>query len=391
MPCHDTDCIGRTKRNFFVFDVVVANCCFVSDVMMKAFLRSGAQNWQNAETTESVGSKTHSGIVLWWCERVSNERAAAAAALLCGRSYSASPSWIWWNPRWWTHTLYVFTSSNNLFLISRFFAKTVPSSHGTPHSRKKKLKLSRSSNFFTVPISLSIYHCVTQSNAIHDAFDNKFFFLSLGLALHNYWCERPSFEIHQKCQLVIKLMHKKNTSTLYPPPNLHPIHPKKYLNNWLTLMLTHERILLESGSLSAAAVAKIGTHSESGARHKRHPPLRAILFNKSSVILKWFYTRKKIFYIFSVVFFFATNSSHFTKHTKWKKNSVLQSIFSFFVENFGFGLDHFPKMTIGTFRVIRSQSEIIFDVHTFADYTLWWMNYTKKKLLWVFFRAGLRF
>lgn len=51
-------------------------------------------------------------------------------------------------------------------------------------------------------------------------------------------------------------------------------------------MLTHDSILFESGSLSAAAVAKIGTHSVSGARHKRHPPLRTILFNASSVILK---------------------------------------------------------------------------------------------------------
>lgn len=52
----------------------------------------------------------------------------------------------------------------------------------------------------------------------------------------------------------------------------------------LTLMLTHANILLDSGSLSAATVAKIGTHSVSGAKHKRHPLLRKARLSTSSFI-----------------------------------------------------------------------------------------------------------
>lgn len=50
-------------------------------------------------------------------------------------------------------------------------------------------------------------------------------------------------------------------------------------------MLTHEKILFDRGSLSAAAVAKMGTHSVSGARHKRHPPFRVTRFTVSSFML----------------------------------------------------------------------------------------------------------
>ena len=53
--------------------------------------------------------------------------------------------------------------------------------------------------------------------------------------------------------------------------------------------------------------------------------------------------------------FFSQPILHFTAQTK---NRVAID-FSLSVEIFGFGLDHFPKMTIGTFRVIRSQNEII--------------------------------
>lgn len=66
-------------------------------------------------------------------------------------------------------------------------------------------------------------------------------------------------------------------------------------------MLTHDCILFAMGSLSAAS-EKIEIHSESGARHKRHPPLRAVRFTSSSVILDFYehthrrvhFTRKKI-------------------------------------------------------------------------------------------------
>lgn len=68
-------------------------------------------------------------------------------------------------------------------------------------------------------------------------------------------------------------------------------------------MLTHECILFAMGSLSAAN-EKIEIHSESGARHKRHPPLRAVRFIISSVILN-FYTHRRV---------------HFTKNQKWLQN-----------------------------------------------------------------------
>lgn len=59
----------------------------------------------------------------------------------------------------------------------------------------------------------------------------------------------------------------------------------------LTLMLTHECILFAMGSLSAAN-EKIEIHSESGARHKRHPPLRtAVRLIISSVILNFIHRR----------------------------------------------------------------------------------------------------
>lgn len=60
----------------------------------------------------------------------------------------------------------------------------------------------------------------------------------------------------------------------------------------LTLILTHDCILFESGSLSAAAVAKIGTHSVSGARHRRHPPLRILLRISSFMFEKFYFTNK---------------------------------------------------------------------------------------------------
>lgn len=54
----------------------------------------------------------------------------------------------------------------------------------------------------------------------------------------------------------------------------------------LTLMETQDIILDDSGSLSAAEVAKIGTHSVSGAMQRRHPPpLCNDLRSRSSVII----------------------------------------------------------------------------------------------------------
>lgn len=67
--------------------------------------------------------------------------------------------------------------------------------------------------------------------------------------------------------------------------------------------------------------------------------------------------RKTNFYLSTLYFFFFFSQPilHFTAHTK-----ICVAIdFSLYVEYFGIGLDHFPKMTIGTFRVIWSQNEII--------------------------------
>lgn len=66
---------------------------FFNDMMMKAFLRTKL-NW--------VGSKpTGMYDVREWVMNV---------PLLCGCSNSASPSWIWWNPRWWTR---IFSTNNS--------------------------------------------------------------------------------------------------------------------------------------------------------------------------------------------------------------------------------------------------------------------------------------
>lgn len=71
----------------------------------------------------------------------------------------------------------------------------------------------------------------------------------------------------------------------------------------LTLMLTHANILLDSGSLSAATVAKIGTHSVSGAKHKRHPLLRKARLSTSSFIF---------FFGFFISQFWSRNFSKFS-------------------------------------------------------------------------------
>lgn len=63
---------NETNETFF-FDVVVANCCFSVMWWWKPFLRT-ARNWQS--WTESF--ETHNGM---YDVRVSNERAAAAAAM----------------------------------------------------------------------------------------------------------------------------------------------------------------------------------------------------------------------------------------------------------------------------------------------------------------------
>lgn len=47
-------------------------------------------------------------------------------------------------------------------------------------------------------------------------------------------------------------------------------------------MLTQARILDERGSLSAAAVANIETHSESGDMHSRQPPRWSVCRRRSS-------------------------------------------------------------------------------------------------------------
>lgn len=52
----------------------------------------------------------------------------------------------------------------------------------------------------------------------------------------------------------------------------------------LTLMLTQARILEDSGSLSAAATANIGTHSVSGAMHRRQAPRWSALRSSSSAM-----------------------------------------------------------------------------------------------------------
>lgn len=81
-------------------------------------------------------------------------------------------------------------------------------------------------------------------------------------------------------------------------------------------MVTHECILFAMGSLSAAN-EKIEIHSESGARHKRHPPLRAVRFNISSVILN--FTHRRV---------------HFTTNPKKNGYKIFRlSIFVFFCRN----------------------------------------------------------
>lgn len=54
-----------------------------------------------------------------------------------------------------------------------------------------------------------------------------------------------------------------------------------------TLILTQAWIFDERGSLSAAAVANIGTHSESGAIHRRHPPRWIIVLRINSSVIFW--------------------------------------------------------------------------------------------------------
>lgn len=88
-------------------------------------------------------------------------------------------------------------------------------------------------------------------------------------------------------------------------------------NFTLTLMLTQAKIFDERGSLSAAAVAKIGTHSESGAIHNRHPPRWSARRSNSS----------DIFLLYAVaicggfwMFFFGYTHNH--QHTIKKKQNT---------------------------------------------------------------------
>lgn len=52
----------------------------------------------------------------------------------------------------------------------------------------------------------------------------------------------------------------------------------------LTLMLTHDWIFADMGSLSAAVVPKMDTHSLSGAKHRRQQTCRFILITSSSIL-----------------------------------------------------------------------------------------------------------
>lgn len=80
------------------------------------------------------------------------------------------------------------------------------------------------------------------------------------------------------------------TISLKLPPIIHFLSDFRNRKIELTLMVTHEWILFAMGSLSAAN-EKIEIHSESGARHRRHPPLRAARFINSSVILNFVHRR----------------------------------------------------------------------------------------------------
>lgn len=80
--------------------------------------------------------------------------------------------------------------------------------------------------------------------------------------------------------------------------------------------------------------------------------------------------------------FYFTNKIHALNRKKLnnkkkqrKKYNAITIVFESFFEHFGFGLDHFPKMSIGTFRAIESSVyggywiNFIDMFHTSAEYT----------------------
>lgn len=123
------------------------------------------------------------------------------------------------------------------------------------------------------------------------------------------------------------------TISMKLPPIIHFLSDFRNRKIELTLMVTHEWILFAMGSLSAAN-EKIEIHSESGARHRRHPPLRAARFINSSVILNFVHRRV-----------------HFTKNhdqkKSWLQNMSTVGFFVFFPKKyFQFGCDHFGKFAM---------------------------------------------